>query len=77
MSGEAVPSIFSPGIRYLGGLLYSAPVGVEVVLGGRELAVSGERSRHGSSVDLARIEERGKPRTMGMLRANARFPRLI
>ena len=63
-SGEAAPSIFSPGIRYLGGLLYSAPVGVEVVLGGRELAISGERPRHGGSICLARTEGREEPRAM-------------
>ena len=48
MSGEAVPSIVSPGIRYLGGLLYSAPVGIEVVLGDWEVAVSRKGGGHSS-----------------------------
>ena len=52
--------MISPGIRYLGGLLYSAPVGIEVVVGGGEVAISGERGRHVSSVGLARTEAGSK-----------------
>ena len=59
-SGEAVPSKISPGIRYFGGLLYSAPVGIEVVLGGGKVTVSGEGGRHGSSADLVRTEQSPK-----------------
>lgn len=58
LSGEAVPSIVSPGIGYLSGLLYSAPIGIEVVLGGWEVTVSGEGGRHGGRAGFARIEDR-------------------
>ena len=47
-SGEAVPNFSSPGIRYLGGLLHTAPVATEVILRGGEVATSGEGGRHGS-----------------------------
>ena len=54
ISGEVVPSILSPGIRYFGGLLHSTPIRFEIVLGGGEVPVSGKGGRHGRSADSAR-----------------------
>lgn len=36
----------SPRICYLGGLLHASPVGVEVVLRGRQVAIAGEGGGH-------------------------------
>lgn len=52
-----LPSISSPGIRYLGRLFHSTKVGIEVVLGGRELAISREGGRHSSRVGLVKTED--------------------
>lgn len=59
-TGEAAASISSPRIRYLGRLFHSAPVGIEVILRGGEVAVSWKGGRHGSSTGLMQLPSSSK-----------------